>query len=72
MYCNDDQGRVYQNYEFHEAGVRGSCARALCVCLCVGRGDVIMLLSSAIVDYYLINRWACYASMHPSDQQKSV
>ena len=56
MYSNDDQGRVYQNYEFHEAGVRGSCARALCVCLCVGRGDVIMLLSSAIVDYYVINR----------------
>ena len=25
---NDDQGRVYQNYKFHDPWGRGSCARA--------------------------------------------
>ena len=29
VYSNDVQGRVYQNYKFHDPRGRGSCARAL-------------------------------------------
>ena len=44
----------------------------MCAFVC-GEGGVLMLLSSVIVDYYLIYRWACfYESMRPSDKQKSV
>ena len=28
VFSNDDQGRVYQNYKFHDPRGRGSCARA--------------------------------------------
>ena len=26
VYSNDDQGKIYQNYKFHDSWSRGSCA----------------------------------------------